>query len=236
MNKLIHRADTRGVADHGWLYSRHTFSFAGYYNPQRMGFGKLRVVNDDTVKGGGGFDTHPHDNMEIVSVPLNGALRHRDSMGNTHLISADEVQVMSAGTGLTHSEYNDSATEPVNFLQIWVLPKLHDIGPRYGQKAFDPAGRRNRFQTVVSPGEDESAVRINQDAWFSLGDCDAGRTLAYTLHSAANGVYLFVIEGAVEVDGERLEDRDAVGITEATEVTVAAVRDSRLLLMEVPMR
>jgi redox-sensitive bicupin YhaK (pirin superfamily) len=235
MNKLIHRSESRGTADHGWLYSRHTFSFAGYYNPERMGYGKLRVLNDDRVKGGGGFGTHPHDNMEIVSVPLAGALRHRDSMGNTHVIRAGEVQIMSAGTGVTHSEYNDSATEPVNFLQIWVLPKQRDTTPRYDQKSFDAAERRNRFQTVVSPEEDKQSVRINQDAWFSLGDCDAGGTLRYTLQRAGNGIYLFVLEGEIEIDGDRLATRDAIGVTDAAEVDIEAVRDSRLLLIEVPM-
>lgn len=235
MNKIIHRADSRGVADHGWLYSRHTFSFANYYNPERMGFGKLRVINDDTVKGGGGFGTHPHDNMEIVSVPLAGALRHRDSMGNTHVIRAGEVQIMSAGTGLTHSEYNDSASEPVNFLQIWVLPRQRNIEPRYGQKAFEHAGHHNRFQTVVAPEQHGEPVWINQDAWFSLGDFDAGQTVRYAVKQPGNGIYLFVIEGDIEVAGETLGKRDAIGITDAGEAAISAAQDSRLLLIDVPM-
>jgi redox-sensitive bicupin YhaK (pirin superfamily) len=235
MNKIIHRAESRGVADHGWLYSRHTFSFANYYHPERMGFGTLRVINDDIVKGGGGFGTHPHDNMEIISVPLAGALRHRDSMGNTHVIRAGEVQIMSAGSGLTHSEHNDSASEPVNFLQIWVLPKQRNIAPRYGQKAFDRAGHHNRLQTVVAPEQDGASVWINQDAWFSLGDFDAGRTVRYPLKKAGNGVYLFVIDGEIEVAGETLAKRDAIGLTDVTEVAIGAARDSRLLVIDVPM-
>ena len=240
MNKIVHRAGSRGVADHGWLYSRHTFTFAGYYNPERMGFGKLRVINDDIVKGGGGFGTHPHDNMEIVSVPLSGALRHRDSMGNTHVIRAGEVQLMSAGTGLTHSEYNDSPSEPVNFLQIWVLPKLRNIAPRYGQQAFDPAAHHNRFETVVAPDGaaadgDGAAVRINQDAWFSLGDFEAGRNGLYRVRKGGSGVYLFVVDGRIEVAGEVLEKRDAIGLTGVAEVEISAAADSQLLLMEVPM-
>lgn len=235
MHKIIHRADSRGVADHGWLYSRHTFSFASYYNPERMGFGKLRVINDDIVRGDGGFGTHPHDNMEIVSVPLSGALRHRDSMGNTHVIRAGEVQIMSAGSGLTHSEYNDSASEPVNFLQIWVLPAERDITPRYGQRAFEPAARRNRLQTVVAPEGADAAVPINQQAWFSLGDFDAGHTASYALKRPDNGLYLFVIDGQVEVAGETLGTRDAIGITDAGHLAVSAQQACQLLLIDVPM-
>jgi len=236
MNKIIHRADSRGTADHGWLYSRHTFSFANYYDPERMGFGKLRVINDDVVKGGGGFGTHPHDNMEIISVPLAGALRHRDSMGNTHVIRQGEVQIMSAGTGLTHSEYNESATDAVNFLQIWVMPKQRNIEPRYGQKAFDAAERRNRFQTVVAPDPHDGMVWINQDAWFSLGDFDAGQSGSYQARKDGNGVYLFVIDGEVEVAGETLAKRDAIGLTDVGEVAIRAATDSRLLVIDVPMQ
>ena len=235
MSKIIHRADSRGVADHGWLYSRHTFSFAGYHNPERMGFGKLRVINDDIVKGGGGFGTHPHDNMEIVSVPLAGTLRHHDSMGNSHQIRAGEVQIMSAGTGLTHSEYNDSASEPVNFLQIWVLPKQRNIEPRYGQQVFVRTDRHNRFQTVVAPEADGEAVRINQDAWFSLGDFDAGHSICYQARKAGNGVYLFVIDGEIEAAGETLTRRDAIGIDDGAELDIKSLADSHLLVIDVPM-
>ena len=219
MNKIIHRADSRGVADHGWLYSRHTFSFAGYHDPERMGFG-----------------THPHDNMEIVSVPLAGALRHRDSMGNTHVIRAGEVQIMSAGTGLTHSEYNDSASEAVNFLQIWVLPKQRNIAPRYGQRAFEHSDHHNRLQTVVAPEDNGESVWINQDAWFSLGDFDTGQFTHYQVKKTGNGAYLFVIDGAVAVAGETLAKRDAIGITDSAGLDIAAAADSRLLVIDVPMQ
>lgn len=235
MNKTLHRADSRGLADHGWLRSRHTFSFAGYHDPERMGFGRLRVINDDVVAPGGGFGTHPHDNMEIVSVPLTGALRHRDSVGNTHIIRHGEVQVMSAGTGITHSEYNDSDAEPVNFLQIWVRPKVRDIEPRYGQRAFDAAERRNRFQVVVAPDGREDSIVINQDAFFSLADLEAGGRVTYTPHRPGNGVYLFVIEGSVEAAGERLQRRDALGLEEAGAVEIAADGEARVLAIEVPM-
>lgn len=235
MNKTLHRAGSRGLAEHGWLRSRHTFSFAGYHDPGRMGFGRLRVINDDVVAPGGGFGTHPHDNMEIVSIPLTGALRHRDSMGNTHIIRPGEVQLMSAGTGITHSEYNDSGAEPVNFLQIWVLPKVRDIEPRYGQRAFDAARRRNRFQWVVSPDGREDSLVINQDAFLSLADLEAGSRVAYAPHRTGNGVYLFVIEGGVEAAGERLRRRDALGLEEIGAVAIAADGAARVLAIEVPM-
>lgn len=235
MKKMIHSADSRGLADHGWLRSRHTFSFAGYYNPKRMGFGKLRVINDDVVAGGGGFGTHGHDNMEIISVPLSGALRHQDSMGHTHVIKHGEVQVMSAGTGITHSEYNDSAMDPVNFLQIWVLPRDLEIEPRYGQKALHSIDLHNQFQLVVSPDNGDDTILINQDAYFSLGEFDQGKRVHYKVHTPGNGVYVFVIEGDIEVGDERLRDRDAIGLTELQDVTITAQADSRLLLIEVPM-
>ncbi len=236
MNKVIHRAESRGIADHGWLYSRHTFSFAGYHNPERMGFGKLRVLNDDLVKGGGGFGTHPHDNMEIISVPLAGALRHKDSMGNTHVIREGEVQIMSAGTGLTHSEYNHSASEEVNFLQIWVIPLRRNIEPRYGQKTFAHADRHNRFQTVVAPESSDQSIYINQDAWFSLGDFDAGQSGNYEIRKGGNGVYLFVIDGEIEVADETLGKRDAIGIADADGLALKASQDSQLLVIDVPMQ
>jgi len=235
MNKILHRADTRGLADHGWLRSRHTFSFAGYHDPGRMGFGKLRVINDDVVAGGAGFGTHPHDNMEIVSIPLTGGLRHRDSMGNTHVIRAGEVQVMSAGTGLTHSEYNDSATEAVNFLQIWVLPDKRNIAPRYGQVTVDPAARRGRFQLVVAPESSEQVVWINQNAWFSLADLSAGETVTYATHGPGQGVYLFVIDGSVDAGGEHLAPRDGMGISETDRIEARAATDARVLAIEVPV-
>ncbi len=236
MNTIIHRADSRGVAEHGWLYSRHTFSFASYYDPARMGFGKLRVINDDIVEAGAGFGTHPHDNMEIISIPLSGGLRHQDSMGNQHIITAGDIQVMSAGTGITHSEYNASDSEQVNFLQIWVLPKFNNVEPRYDQKTFDPDDRINKFDLVVSPDKEDAALWINQDAWFSLGDFEANYRTKYTLHYATNGIYLFVLEGEISIDNETLQKRDAAGIYDTGSIEIHANADSRLLLIEVPMQ
>jgi redox-sensitive bicupin YhaK (pirin superfamily) len=235
MQKTVHRADSRGRAEHGWLHSRHTFSFAMYRNPERMQFGKLRVLNDDVVDPGAGFDTHPHDNMEIISVPLAGTLRHRDSMGNVHIIHAGEVQLMSAGTGITHSEYNDSQTEAVNFLQIWVLPKRRDTAPRYEQRAFDPAARQNRLQLVVSPDGRDGSLVINQDAWFSLTSVDAGLAVEYAVQHPGNAVYLFVISGEISCAAESLGERDAMGVSGADRFSLQAVRRAEVLLIEVPL-
>jgi len=238
MKKILHKADTRGMADHGWLQSRHTFSFGSYYNPERMGFGRLRVINDDIVQPGMGFGTHPHENMEIVSIPLSGELRHQDSMGNTQLIRAGEIQIMSAGTGITHSEYNRSDSELVAFLQIWVLPKFQNIEPRYGQQLFSCNDRKNKFQIVVSPDKDSnvSAVQINQDAWFSQGDFDIGQTGSYRIKREGNGAYFFVIEGAVTIADERLRRRDAIGVEDATKIDLEVAEDCQLLVIDVPMR
>jgi redox-sensitive bicupin YhaK (pirin superfamily) len=235
MKTTIHRADSRGVAKHGWLHSRHTFSFAGYYDPNRMGFGKLRVINDDIVDGGAGFGTHPHDNMEIISIPLHGSLHHQDSMGNQHIINAGDVQIMSAGTGLTHSEYNGSDTEPVNFLQIWVYPKFRNIKPRYGQVTLDPELQRNQFAVVVSPNEQANAVTINQDAWFAMGEFEAGSSARYESKQTGNGIYLFVIEGEVSVDTETLQKRDAMAISNSDAVNIEINKPGKLLAIEVPI-
>lgn len=235
MNKVIHRAETRGKSDLGWLHSNHTFSFSSYYDPERMGFGKLRVLNDDVVEPGGGFATHAHDNMEIVSIPLHGSLKHKDSMGNTHVIEHGEVQIMSAGTGLTHSEYNGSDNDIVNFLQIWIQPDKLDIQPRYGQMAFDPDTYHNTFRTVVSPKQSEDSIWINQDAYFSLGNLDAGQSVAYDVHTIGNGIYVFVLEGQVSLDGETLSKRDAIGLSGKETLRFEAGSDCRLLVIEVPM-
>lgn len=236
MNKQLDHAESRGIADHGWLYSRHTFSFAGYHNPQRMGFGKLRVINDDIVAPGEGFASHDHDNMEIVSIPLHGSLRHQDNLGNVHVIRAGDIQIMSAGTGITHSEYNASDTESVNFLQIWVRSQQRDIAPRYGQQTFDPASRRNRFQTIVSPDpNNQDALWINQDAWFVLADFDQEHHDIYTVQTPGHGVYLFVISGRLIASGEMLSARDGIGITGTNNISIRAISDSQILIMEVPM-
>lgn len=235
MKTTLHRADSRGYADHGWLKSNHTFSFAGYYEPSRMHFGMLRVLNDDWVAPGMGFGEHPHDNMEIVSIPLSGALAHRDSTGQSKLIETGDVQIMSAGSGLTHSEFNGSQTEAVNFLQIWVFPKERNISPRYEQKKFHENDRINRWQTVVAPEKDNGAIWINQEAWFNLSNLQAGETLDYTLKGKRHGVYLFVIDGKIEAAGEQLNKRDAIGIEDSQQLSIKALEDAQLLLMEVPM-
>jgi quercetin 2,3-dioxygenase len=236
MEKIIHRADSRGLADHGWLKSRHTFSFAGYHNAQRMNFGKLRVINDDVVAPSGGFGTHGHDNMEIISVPLSGALRHKDSMGNVHVIRQGDIQVMSAGTGITHSEYNASDKQPVNFLQIWIMPKERDIPPRYGQQAFDPAQCHNRFCTLISPQQSTDTIWINQDAYFSLGQFDAGQAARYQRQRAGNGIYVFVIDGEIAIEAETLGKRDAIGVTDVDGLDIAIKAAAQLLVIDVPLR
>jgi len=234
MKTIIYKADSRGTAFFGWLNSRHTFSFGRYYNPERMHFGALRVLNDDIVEAGMGFGTHPHDNMEIVSIPLQGDLEHKDSTGNTEVIRTGDVQIMSAGTGLTHSEYNHSKTEKVNFLQLWVLPKKKNIAPLYEQKTFDEVDRKNKIQTVVAPDND-SAVWINQDAWFSLTDIDANTSVPYDFHLSGNGVYIFVLEGDVKVGENQLTKRDGLGVFEIDKINLEASTHAKLLLVEVPM-
>lgn len=235
METIIHKAETRGKANHGWLNTHHTFSFGSYNDPARTQFGMLRVLNDDIVSPGAGFGMHPHNNMEIVSIPLSGSLEHRDSMGNTtQVIRANEVQLMSAGNGVLHSEYNHSKEETVNFLQIWVYPKMKDVKPRYQQKLFDPADRINRIQTIVSP-EKGNTLQINQDAYFSLGNFKSGFETNYKLHADNYGVYVFIIEGEAEVAGEPLRRRDGIGVWETNEVPLRAIGDTELLLIEVPM-
>ena len=235
MEPMYHENQSRGLADHGWLKSRHTFSFADYYNPERMNFGLLRVLNDDIVTPSMGFGTHPHENMEIISIPLSGSLRHQDSMGNKHVISTGEVQIMSAGSGITHSEYNNSSSEDVKFLQIWVLPKEMDINPRYDQKIFDVVNRRNRFQLLVAPETSEEAVWINQDAWFSLADIEAEQQVNYEKNNTKNGVYFFVIEGNANIDGNDVKQRDGLGIIDGETYPIVAQSKTQLLAIEVPL-
>lgn len=235
MKTTYHANASRGLADHNWLVSRHTFSFANYYDPERVNFGLLRVLNDDIVKPSMGFGTHPHDNMEIISIPLSGSLRHQDSMGNKHTITTGEVQIMSAGSGLTHSEYNNSSSEEVNFLQIWVLPKEKNITPRYDQKRFSSSERQNIFQLIVSPKESDKAIRINQDAWFSLADIHAGQKINYEKKEEASGVYFFILEGEADIAGNHVYRRDGLGLEGNQSITVAAKTDTQILAMEVPM-
>ena len=235
METTLHRANTRGKANHGWLNSHHTFSFANYYNPERMGFGALRVINDDVVAAAKGFGTHPHSNMEIISVPLKGSLKHEDTMGNKTVIKTGEIQVMSAGTGIAHSEYNNSADEEVNFLQIWVLPKEDDVEPGYGQKEFHREDRLNRSQLVISPDGRDGSLKINQDAFFSQLSLEKGKSVDYKLYSPNNGVYLFVIDGSLKLGEAVLQARDGLGMSGEQHFSLSAEQDSEVLIMEVPL-
>lgn len=232
---ITHLSNTRGLADHGWLKSRHTFSFAEYYNPERLGFGALRVINDDSVAPGMGFGTHPHRDMEIISIPLEGALQHKDSEGNESVIRKGEVQIMSAGTGILHSEYNASSSETVKFLQIWVMPEKLRVKPRYEQKAFAHSERQNKIATVVSPDGRGGSVVINQNAFFSLTDLDEGKSVTYERQAEGNGLYIFILNGEVEVDGAKFKDRDGVGIKSFKSTSIKALSSAEVLLMEVPV-
>lgn len=234
MKKIIHRAADRGIQDHGWLKAAHSFSFANYHDPAKMHFGLLRVLNDDVVAPGMGFGTHGHDNMEIVTIPLRGVLAHKDSLGSEGVIKPGEVQIMSAGKGIQHSEFNGSSTDEVNLLQIWVFPKERNIEPRYDQRSFDEA--HNSFKTVVSPDKNDDAMWINQDAFFTLGSFDAKQTASYTIKHKGNGAYVFLIEGSVKIDGDILEKRDAAGIYDTEEFELAFNSDSKVLIIEVPMQ
>ena len=235
MKSIVHKAATRGHADHGWLNAWHSFSFAGYHDPSRVHFGVLRVLNDDTIAGGMGFGAHPHDNMEIITIPLSGQLEHRDSMGNTGIISKGEVQVMSAGTGIQHSEKNKNSNEPLKLLQIWVFPDKRNVEPRYGQKAFDLSASKNNLLTIVSPMGEKEGLNIHQNAWFSLGKLDKDFSTTYELKDKQNGIYAFVIDGTVTINGEKLDRRDAAGISEADKLEIKADSEAELLLMEIPM-
>lgn len=243
MKTIVHRSNTRGHADHGWLDTHHTFSFANYHNPERVHFGALRVLNDDIVAPAMGFGAHPHDNMEIISIPLQGDLEHKDSEGNGSIIRKNDVQIMSAGTGIFHSERNPSTSQKVNFLQIWIFPKHKDIAPRYGQRTFLPEDRINKLQLVVTPDdknadvqEAQDALTINQDAWMYLGSLESGKQLQYKLHDQKSGVYAFVIAGKINLAGETLLSRDGIGISDASELQIEATENAELLLMEVPLR
>ena len=234
MKTVLHKANTRGHNSFGWLNSYHSFSFGHYYDPERIHFGALRVLNDDTVAAGMGFGKHPHDNMEIVSIPLSGDLHHQDSTGRNEIIRQHDVQIMSAGTGIAHSEMNANKDKEVKFLQIWVLPKQMNIAPRHEQKSFNPADRQNEILTVVAP-DHKDAVWINQDAWFSLAGFDAGRSAIYELKKPESGVYVFVIAGKASINGIELNERDGLGISEVEQLEIFANSQTELLLIEVPM-
>lgn len=234
MKTILHKADTRGHANYGWLSTRYTFSFANYYDPNRISFGALRVLNDDYIEGGKGFGRHPHDNMEIVTIPLEGSLEHKDSMNHAQVLEKNEVQVMSAGTGIFHSEYNKSPYDSLQLLQIWILPEKTNVTPRYDQKWFDPAKRIDQWQRLVSPDEQDS-LRLNQDAWFSRILLLQNSTTSYDLHSVQNGVYVFVIEGSIQINDITLNRRDGLGMWDTSEIMLKAFTTSDVLLMEIPM-
>lgn len=235
MNTVLHKAETRGHANHGWLDSHHSFSFANYYNPERMHFGVLRVLNDDIVAPGKGFGTHPHDNMEIISIPLQGDLQHKDSMGNVAVIKEGDVQVMSAGTGIFHSEFNKNNDREVKFLQIWLFPKHKNVEPRYDQISIRDIEKKNRLYQILSPNANDQGVWIHQDAWFYLGKFDQEVTQTYQLNKPGNGVYAFVLEGNAEIEGQQLSRRDGFGIWDTQSINLKTSAGSSVLLMEVPM-
>jgi len=235
MDTVIHQADQRGYSNHGWLKSYHSFSFANYVNPNKTHFGALRVLNDDTVDIGRGFGMHPHQNMEIISIPLAGDLEHQDNMGNKSVIQKGDVQVMSAGTGILHSEYNKNQDQEVQFLQIWVIPNRNNVEPRYDQISISSLKKRNQLYQILSPTPADNGVWIYQDAWFHVGDFDKDQTQTYEIKKAGNGVYTFVIEGEVTISGEKVASRDAIGIWNTQAIEIAAESDCRFLVMDVPM-
>ena len=235
MNKVYHSAETRGHADHGWLNANYSFSFASYYDPNRMNFGALRVLNDDTISPGKGFGKHSHDNMEIITIPLKGDLEHKDSLGNIGAINEGEIQVMSAGTGIYHSEYNKNSDKFINLLQLWVMPKKQDVKPRYDQRSFKGLKKKNSIYQVLSPYPEDEGMWIHQDAWIHLGDFEEVTSVDYMLKKKGNGVYIFVIEGIFKVANEKLEKRDALGVWNMESITFEAQSKSQVLLIEVPM-
>lgn len=235
MKTIMHKSETRGTANLGWLNSHHSFSFGNYYNPERMSFGALRVLNDDTVSAGMGFGKHPHDNMEIISIPLEGALEHKDSMGNTTVIKKGDIQVMSAGTGVFHSEYNKNADKEVKFLQIWITPNQRNVTPRYDQITINDEDLKDNLYQILSPNKDDNGVWIHQNAWFHLGQFKEEHTQHYTLKNDKNGVYIFVLEGNITIEKEELEQRDGLGIWDTNEIKIKSKSASKILIMEVPI-
>lgn len=232
----IVKAESRGHAEHSWLDTYHSFSFANYHDPQRVHFGALRVLNDDKIAGGEGFGKHPHDNMEIVTIPIKGDLRHGDSMGNTTVIKEGDIQVMSAGTGVFHSEVNNNSDKSVELLQIWIIPNKQSVDPRYGQITLDIEKMKNRFLQVLSPNREDDGVWIYQDAWFHMGDLDKNFNGKYLLKKSGNGVYVFLIEGVITVDGHKLNKRDAISVKETNDIEIVAEQPSKVLIIEVPLK
>ena len=235
-NTVLHKANTRGHADHGWLNAYHSFSFASWYNPERVQFGTLRVLNDDTVAAGMGFGEHGHDNMEIITIPLEGDLAHKDSMGNAETIKTGDVQVMSAGTGIRHSEFNPNHDQRAKLFQIWLFPRTQNVTPRYQQITLDVTEQKNNFAQILSPNQDDDGVWIHQDAWFHLADFDKDFSKTYTIKKEGNGMYVFVISGTITVDGQELETRDGLGITDFETLEIKGSTAAKFLLMEIPMQ
>ncbi len=231
----LHKAETRGDANHGWLHSKHTFSFANYYDANRMHFGVLRVLNDDTVSAGMGFGTHSHNNMEIISIPLEGDLEHKDSMGNTTVIRKGDIQIMSAGTGIQHSEYNKNKDAEVKFLQIWIIPNKKNVTPRYDQITLNPLDRKNQLQQIISPYPDDAGIWIHQNAWFYLADFDTDFSLSYSLKSKENGVYIFILNGQIQINDLTLHSRDGLGIWDTDRIEINVSANTSFLLMDLPM-
>lgn len=236
MSTTIYKSNSRGHANHGWLDTHHTFSFGSYYDPSRIHFGALRVLNDDKIDGGTGFPKHPHDNMEIISIPLYGDLAHEDSMGTSSVIKENDVQVMSAGTGVVHSEFNHNKDKKTEFLQIWVFPREQGVAPRYGQHHFEPKDRINKFQLVVSPNAEEVDTWIHQDAWFHLSDFQEGYSDTYQIKKKGNGIFLFLLKGDLHVEAQQLNKRDAISFTDTDSIKIEAQSDTSFLIMEVPMK
>ena len=234
MKTILHKAESRGFFDHGWLKTHHTFSFADYYNPQRINFGALRVLNDDRIEGGTGFDLHPHKNMEVISIPLKGDLEHQDSLKHKDTIKEGEIQVMSAGTGIYHSEMNGSKSEPVEFLQIWIMPKERNTHPLYQDYDIRGLLKKNELALILSP-DGSTPAKLLQDTWFSMGEAEAGQTLEYKIHGTDTGVYVFLIEGEIKIDDIILTRRDGLGISETKSFEIETLKDSKILLIEVPM-
>ncbi|MFO7829759.1 MAG: pirin family protein [Bacteroidales bacterium] len=236
MKTILHKSDSRGHADHGWLKTYHTFSFASYYNPERIHFGALRVLNDDTIAAGEGFGTHPHDNMEIITIPLYGDLEHKDSMGNAGIIKSGDLQVMSAGSGIQHSEFNANPDKDVKLLQIWVFSNKKDVEPRYDQISISDIAKENELFQILSPDKNDEGVWIHQDAWFHMGNLKSGWQGEYQLKGKNHGVYIFVIEGSISIENQQLNKRDGLGISEIKNFGISASENSKILLMEVPMK
>lgn len=235
MKTVLHTANSRGHTNHGWLNAYHSFSFASWFHPDRVQFGMLRVLNDDTIAAGMGFGTHPHDNMEIITIPLEGDLAHKDSMGNSSIIKSGDIQVMSAGTGIQHSEFNPNADQHTKLFQIWLFPKYRNVEPRYQQITLEPSLQKNNFDQILSPNPDDAGVWIHQDAWFYLSDFEADFSKKLGLKKEGNGFYIMSIEGEIEVNGQKLEKRDALGLWETSEIEIKANTASKFLVMEIPM-